>query len=168
MRKLIYSALVLFMFTYGTAAAQTTYKTAIEYNDYIVGEQDKVGDLIAKFNTYISDDDYATARTLLAVDMKKQAQSTLKNVKNMPGWKGDVALRDAAVALFQFYLDCIQNEYVEMLNIVSKDAAAINQADYDRLDVILKNIVDKENGLDAAFEAAQTNFASKNGFTLTE
>lgn len=167
MRKAIYSAILLFVLSYSTANAQTTFTTGIQYNDFIVAEQLKIGDLIAKFNDFIGAGSFSEAKSLLSGEMKAQARLSIGKIKKMPAYNGDVKLRDTAIALFTFYMNCFDKQYPEMLEIVAK-GESMTTADSDRLDVILQDIIKTENGLDEAFANAQKAFAEKNGFTLSE
>ena len=166
MKKAIYSAILLLVLSFSTATAQTTFKSGIEYNDFIVAEQSKIGVLIGKFNGFIELSSYNEARTLLTGDMVSETRLAIRNIKRMPAYNGDSKLRDAAIGLFNFYLGCFENEYLKMLNILAK--SDISPADADEMNKILKIVTDNEKVVDDAFQSAQADFAAKNGFTLTK
>ncbi len=166
MKKAIYSAILLFVLSYSTATAQTTFKTGIEYNDFIVAEQVQIGQLITKFNDLVGANNFSEARTMLSGEMLTQTRIIISKIKRMPAYNGDTQLRDAAAALFGFYLGCFENEYSELLSILAK--SDFTTADEENMNQILQTVADNEKKYDEAFSKAQTAFAEKNGFTLSE
>ena len=165
MRKI--SLLLLTCFTaFVLNAQQTSFKDAVEYNDYIVGKQTDIAVLINGLMDIINDTlstaEQAHAKRTSAI---MKMNTIIEDVKAMPDWKGNTELRDASVELFKFYRTCFQNEYKEMIDIVYKTDATDD--DYARLDTLLAQVSEKEKPMDDKFAAAQAAFAKANGFTLT-
>jgi hypothetical protein len=143
------------------------FKDAVEYNDYIVNLQNNIGREIISFNEKMAEE--TTTRESLEPGYQQMLAVTrdaVEKVAAMPGWDGSTELRDASLALFSFYLSIFEQEYVEMLDIVYSDAAT--EADYARLDEIMKDISERESALDKRFGEAQSAFAKKYNFILEE
>lgn len=163
--------LLLFLFVSGISlnaqtSSQYNFKTAVEYNDYIVNKQTEIGVMINDLMTIVNDtnslvDQAHISRRAAIVKMN----SIINDVRNMPDWKGNTQLRDVSVSLFSFYRSCFENEYKSMIDIVYKTDATDD--DFKELDRLLLVVTEKEKPLDDAFAKAQSDFASANGFTLT-
>lgn len=159
-------AIVLFMVLglYATGFAQTSFSSAIEYNDYIIKQQLDIGDMLTKYNGTFeagtSADRHKALDNLIA-----QADVSYNNIKAIGGYAGNDSFRKAALDLFSFYKRAFSGDYAQMLVIIDK--ADITQADLDELDKIVKKVSNEENGLDTKFLAEQEAFAKTHGITLT-
>lgn len=160
---------VLFLLLLAAAVsvqAQTTFKDAVEYNDYIVVKQQRIGALLNEYISMAADSaptlPKLEAKRISAVDEVKKLTSDLKK---MPAWKGNIAFRDASVTLFVFYQSTLDNEFKEIGEILLK--TEITEADYKRIEELQKSISTREGPLDDVFLDAQKKFAAANNFTIT-
>jgi hypothetical protein len=151
-------AVVLIMVNCGSSAA-------INYNDQIVDFQgkiiEKMLDLSGTFEK--SNPDVMDAK-LKALQL--QIDESLAGLKQMKDFKGNIRLRDAAIALFEFYQSIASTEYPEIINILGLGAANITQSDQDRLLEIQKDITERESEFDKELQAAQKEFALVYGIDI--
>ena len=85
-----------------------TYKTAVEYNDYIVARQTTLMKNIMKFIS-VAENDLDSAENMLD-GYVKETGIMVTDIKGMPAFKGDSSLRDAAVNIFGFYKMIFDND----------------------------------------------------------
>lgn len=147
------------------AACNNTNKvSAVEYNDQIIEEQSKILRLMIDMAGSFDSDPAMTDK--LRQDIAKQCDNSIKLVSDMPPFSSDTKFKDTAIELFKFYKDISENEYVEMLAILSKEE--ILEQDLTRLDEIEANIAEREAVFDDAFQKAQKVFAKANNMDLYE
>lgn len=138
--------------------------TPIEYNDTIIGEQTKISKVMIEMaNNFSSDLGKSEA---LRQDLVKQCEASIKVVKELPEYKGNVKFRDAGAALFGFYKEISDKEYKEMIDILKKEQ--IEVADIERLTTLEKEISARETPLDDTFQSAQQEFAKEHNLSLKE
>lgn len=163
--KTVSLLLLLFGFQLVTAAQTPSFKTAVEYNDYIIALQNKVGASIAEFNKAVDSGSlsYANATREKIV---KAADEALIKLKKLPAYKGNSSFREATIPLFAFYKGCAENEYKELVNLVL-GGKPIDDAVMTRINELIAQVTEKENKLDQQFAAEQKKFARDNNFTLS-
>jgi hypothetical protein len=142
-----------------------TYKTAVQYNDYIVSRQSKMMQNILDF-AKAADANLDSAEKMLAGYVKVTADN-VEEIKGMPAYKGDTSLRDAAARSFAFYKNVFQNDYSRILEIRKKGADMTNE-DVEEMQRVVEKITREEEGFDKTFHNAQKNFADKNHMKLME
>jgi hypothetical protein len=165
--KQVATLLVFLCLVLGVQAQAPTFKSGVDYNDYIVGLQTKIGLAIVEFNGVMGGED-VTRESIepyyqAMLTAAKEAQS---KTKALGAYKGNTELRDSAVDLFTFYVNCFTEEYKEMIDLVI--GAEITEATLERVNEILVSVTAEEGGLDQAFQTAQSNFAKQFGFSLEE
>ena len=142
-----------------------SYKSAVQYNDYIVGRQSKLMQNVLNF-TKAAAINLDSAEIMLG-KFAGETAITIEEIKGMPAYKGDSSLRDAAVRSFSFYKDVFENDYSRIITI-RKKGVDMTSEDIEEM----KNIVDKitrdEKVFDKSFHNAQKNFADKNHMKLKE
>ena len=142
-----------------------SYKSAVQYNDYIVGRQAKLREHILDFIKAAANN-LDSAEKMLAKYTGETA-TTVEEIKGMPAYKGDSSLRDAAVRSFSFYKDVFQNDYTRIIYIKKKGIEMTNE-DMTEMKSIVDKITREEEGFDKSFHNAQKNFAEKNHMKLSE
>ena len=146
------------------AQSPSALSTAAEqYNDRMVAEQDSVIAYIQAFTSTFTSGDRALmdARRVSLVD---RVQRSLTVLEGMDAFEGDTTLRDEAIAVFSFYLSVFQNEYADIISLISR--AEIGAGENARLRFILQAIDSRERELDDAWLAAQEAFADEWNFDL--
>ncbi|MCG3165316.1 MAG: hypothetical protein POELPBGB_01078 [Bacteroidia bacterium] len=140
--------------------AASAQKSAIEFNDIIVGEQNKIGQRIIDFNYAVETDTDTDLPLKLTLEQIKASLAEVEKIS----WQDGAALKNSAIALFNFYQSIVSNEYVEMVKIIDKPE--LSQGDITRINELLASITEREAKLDAEFATQQEAFAKLNGFTL--
>lgn len=169
--KLLTILSLLFVGITCSQAQQTNFKTAIDFNDYIVGLQDSIGYGIVAFNKIIENN------TLSKSEMTTQALAQLEKIKKttrtstaalgkVTPYKGGDALKKAALDLFNFYYKTMDVEYKQMVMLLAADA--YTDAIIKELTEIQERIVNNEKGFDFEFGEAQKKFATLYHFSLDE
>lgn len=144
---------------------EARYRTAVSYNDAIVGQQTKILKQIFQF-VEVSDSSLDAADHLLDT-YGKELEGIIGDVKSMPPFKGDSSLRDAAVSSFGFYRKIMGNEYKEIVRL-RKEGANETEEGVEKLRAIVQHITDEEAGYDKNFRQAQQAFAKRYNITLTD
>jgi len=158
----------LFLLSISTYAQAKVFANAVEYNDYIVSEQNKIGEAIQVFTGSWTDNTFTgqPEKHKESVENKRmglvrQCAESIKNVTALQAFKGNTELRNATAELFKFYLACAEKEYKRLAELLffKGDAEA-------ELESMLNSITAKEDALDKVFQKAQSEFAKSNGFVL--
>ena len=157
MQKLI---LLFVAFLTINATFGKTDNAAIDYNDRIVTEQNKIGNQILAFTEEPS--------VASLAGLQKQANASLAVLNEMKPFEKNSELLNAAKALFQFYIDVTNNEYAKVLALLNESSKYSQEELVERINIYVASISQKEKEFDTAFSIAQNNFAKKYGFTLTE
>ena len=142
-----------------------TYKSAAQYNDYIVSRQSKLLQHVLDF-TKAADKNLDSAGEMLD-QFANEIAATIEEIKGMPAYKGDTSMRDAAVRSFVFYKNVFQNDYTRIINI-RKKAKKIDNDDIKEIENIVDKITRDEEAVDKSFHNMQKNFADKNNMKLME
>jgi hypothetical protein len=142
-----------------------TYKSAVQYNDYIVGRQSKLMQNILDFSK-AAEINLDSAEKMLD-KYAAEIASTIEEIKGMPAYKGDTSLREAAARTFGFYKNVFQNDYTRIIYIKKKGIEMTNE-DMAEMKSIVNKITREEEGVDKSFHNAQRNFADKNHMKLME
>ena len=141
------------------------YKSATEYNDYIVAYQttimNQVVDFVAASKVDLDSASRMLDRFVVEID------TMVNNIKAMPPYKGDSSLRDAAINSFQFYRRIFGNEYKQLLKIRQSGQAETPEG-IDEMTGIVEKITKDEEKFDKEFHNAQGDFAKKHNMRLTE
>ncbi len=146
-------------------AKGVAYKTALEYNEYIIHLQMDMKKDITEYtdaaNVSIDEADKSLDKIINDASIK------LKEIEGMPAFNGDTAFRNAAIALFSFYKTSFSNDFKEMHQLQRKVAAGTATDDVqEKLDKFEDVVSEKEAPLDAKFQETQAKFAKENNLTL--
>lgn len=156
---------LLFLVAFATNA-QKSFKTAIEYNDFIVDQQTEIGMKILDFNKVVSTTINYDTLMMALKEIDRTIDKSIKNLKGLTPFEKETEMKTAALNLFQFYKRIMGNEYKEMIKILSK--GTYTDEDNTRMAEILDKVVKDENAFDETYQNAQKKFASKYGFSLQE
>ena len=142
------------------------YKSAIEYNDYIANRQTSLVKKVLELTKVMSVNlDSAEVKLKQAVP---EAAEMIVEIKGMPPYKGDSALRNAAINSFTFYKNIFENDYLQVINIYKKGEENLTSEDVAEVNRIVNKISQEEAMLDKSFQQAQKNYAEKNKIKLIE
>lgn len=139
-----------------------TYKSPVQYNDYIISRQTTLIEKIMKFSTTAQTDLDAADKLLdgYALD----ASAMIKDIKGMPAYKKDTDFRDAAIGSFTFYRKLFDGFYKDIIRIRKEDAADADE----QIDIVLEKLTAEEAVVDKTFHNAQEKFAKKNNMRLKD
>ncbi len=136
--------------------AATAQKTAVEYNDLIVDEQNKIGQRIIDFNYAVESGEEIDLPLKLILE---QIDVSIDVIEKVKPWEDGAALKGSALSLFKFYKSIVSKEYTEMVSILKKEN--IDETDVKRIDVLLASVSEREEKLDADFSYHQEAFAKR-------
>jgi hypothetical protein len=142
-----------------------SYKSAVQYNDYIVSRQTTLMQHVLDF-AKAAETNLDSAERMLTKYTDETAK-TVEEIKGMPAYKGDTSFREAAARSFNFYKDVFQNDYTRIIHIRKKGDKMTNE-DIEEMKKIVEKITRVEEGVDKSFHNAQKNFADKNNIKLME
>ncbi|MEO6219149.1 MAG: hypothetical protein ABIO81_01890 [Ginsengibacter sp.] len=142
-----------------------TYKTAVQYNDYIVSRQTILMKNIVAFGE-MAQNNMDSAGYMLAAYVK-ETMSYINEIKGMPPYKGDSSLRHAAVNTFTFYKKVFENDYRQIIEI-NKSGEGATEKGSAKLNNIVADLTEEEGQLDKSFHNAQKFFAEINNMKLVE
>ena len=166
MRYLLFSAVLISGFAACNQSVKgkngVSYKSAVQYNDYIVGRQTILMKNIIAFGE-MAQPKPDSAKKMLDV-YAKETINFIKEIKGMPPYKGDSSLRDAAINSFTFYKRVFEDDYKQILQINE------NMTEEGSVEVkkIVEDLGKEEEKFDKAFHNAQKDFADKNNMKLME
>ncbi len=114
MKKLILFISATLLFSCGVIQQNK----AVDYNNSLIEEQEKVADFINEFIEMVT-----TADTLSHTIIKEKRQKVLgridksiENVKEIGGFKNSNEFQNSILNVFQAYRNGVENEYTEMAN----------------------------------------------------
>jgi hypothetical protein len=143
-----------------------SYDSAVEYNDYIVERQERLVQNIISLRS-LTKEELIAADTLL-LRYTRQADSIIEEVRGMPAYRKDTALRNAAINSFGFYKKIFEKEYPPILRLRQKDSEQLTTEEIEEANAILERIAKEERELDAEFQNAQREYAMKNNMRITD
>ena len=132
---------------------------AIDYNDKIIIEQNKIGTSIKAFSQNPND--------FTLDNIHQQVKKSLVILDEMQPFNGNKKFLKSAKNLFKFYLSITQNEYKEMLDLIINKNNESSEVVNNKITILGDKISKKEDPLDDKFQTAQIAFAKENNFTLT-
>ena len=142
-----------------------TYKSPVQYNDYIVGRQTTLMKNIVDFSK-ASEVNLDSAEKMLD-SYVNETTNMIYEIKGMPPYKGDSSLRDAAVRTFSFYKKVFEDDYKQIIRL-NIDGESNTEEGTEKMKRIVEDISKEEEKLDKAFHNAQSEFANKNNMKLME
>lgn len=157
--------IVIFLFTPLFSFGQTEFKTAIEYNDFIISQQNLVGGAINDLMVNILEDSasvwiHYNAGLIIA-------NNCFLAIKSLPVFEDNTYFKDASTELFQFYLDVFSNEFKEITTYYTDPDISFEKLDSE-LTRISNLITLKEDMHDTNFANAQAKFAEEYHFNLLD
>lgn len=139
-----------------TVSAQVTFKNAVDYNDYIINEQNKIGVAINGFMKACGKGKLKDMDTRHA-DVIKQIDASIVAINAMPAYKGNVGFKNAASELFEVYKSIAQREYRDIIALMNEGIeVGDNRA---RFNNVLYKIDEKSKPFSDKFLTEQVKFA---------
>lgn len=160
------SVLLLMLIVGFTALQAQSLKITdpVKYNDYIVGEQNRIGTelikLIDMFSALPEDEAVAFDQLQVIITTAKSAQDNLKNLKVIPN---EFGLKQAASELFAFYAVTMDTDYRKVIDQLYAD-----EPDMTFMQEVLVKIQTAEGVVDQNFQERQEKFAQFHNIQLEE
>ena len=142
-----------------------TYKSAIQYNDFIVSRQTKLMQNVRNF-AKAAEINLDSAEKMLLI-YAGETSNMIEEIKGMPPYKGDSILREAAVRSLSFYQKVFQTDYARIIHLHKKGDKITNEDDAEMKDIDSR-IKKEEEGLQKSLQNAQKFFSDKNNMKLIE
>jgi len=136
---------------------QITKLTPVEYNDSIIGFQEKVIKKVLDFSQNIQMLD-TVQRDAKLNDIIFEIDNSLSILNQLPSFYGNTKLKDAAITWMNFYRSVFDNEYREIIKISKKPEAEIIENDIIRMNDLSKSVADRELQVHKDFETVQKEF----------
>lgn len=158
---------LLFLFLLGIAifAQSQNFTDAISYNDFIVGQQTKVGSEIIKFNDLMGSENPSKEIIKTALDtLVIVAEQALQTVNQAGPFEDNIRFYNASTELFGYYVKSMSTFYYQLLDLffVTEYTDEIS----NQIETIVNAIVEQEAMFDQEFAEAQQEFAAKYKITL--
>ncbi|MGB3004867.1 MAG: hypothetical protein WBC06_00040 [Chitinophagaceae bacterium] len=141
------------------------YKSAVQYNDYIVNRQTLLMKNVVAFGEIVQKD--LDSAGIMLTSFEEQTDKMISELKGMPSYKKDSSFRDAAIRSFIFYKQVFSNDYKRILEI-GKEGTGGTEESGAEIDSIVEKITREEEDFDKAFHNAQKDFADKNKMKLID
>ncbi|OGU16644.1 MAG: hypothetical protein A2X61_01145 [Ignavibacteria bacterium GWB2_35_12] len=137
----------------------TIEKTPLEYNEYIIGEHNKIMVKMLDFSKAFNAGDGRRMEHTLNL-LQKQIESSIAMMSKLEPYKGDDTYKEAAMELFEFYDSISGDEFEEMIEIQQKKGSQTIE-DNKRMNELNRVIAEREAILDKNLSQAQRAFAEK-------
>ena len=138
---------------------------AIEYNDRIIGLQTRIVKGMIDFSKSFESADGAQMEKKHA-ELVATIEGVLKEAKTIGPFEDSTQFKDVAIEMFGFYDSIAKKEYLEIVNILKKEAPA--EEDLARINEIVNSISSRENMLDKKFQGIQQAFSGKHNIMLVD
>jgi hypothetical protein len=141
MQKKILTAFAIFLGGFlwtNSVFAQVEFKTesAAEYSNYIVTEQEKVGQEFIEFSNVLLSSNDVKVNEAKRLEVIKAIELSLRRLRNMAPFKDGAQLRNESVAVFEAYRDLHINDYAKIAVLVSNKESSLQALeDYFQMQV---------------------------------
>lgn len=161
MKTILSLCLLLLLVAPASLAQQKKFSNAVQYNDYIVQQQQNILTVMNAFNETVGKGE-KPAIDAARLRVVAESRTAAKNVRQMAPFKGQTTFRDAAVSLFDFYVKVTSTTYVEMIDLMFSE----REDRADKINALVANITEDEKKYDEKFLSSQQAFAKAHDFRL--
>ncbi|TAL70439.1 MAG: hypothetical protein EPN82_02175 [Bacteroidetes bacterium] len=131
--------------------------TPTEYNDSIVGFQERVVKKVLDFSNNFQMLDTIQRQAKLN-DVILEIDNSLAILKQLPPFYGNSKLKEISIKWLNFYRSAFDIEYREVLNIAKKPEGELTENDLIRMNDLTKKVADSELVVYKEFETIQQEF----------
>lgn len=142
-----------------------TYKSPVEYNDYIISRQSQVMKNMVRLTELDATDVDSADRMLDKYVLETGKMIT--EIRGMPDYNGDTSLRNVAAELFVFYKTVFDKDYRDIIHLRSDQEGTSGDTE-TAISEILKRLSAEEDRYDSRLQRVQENFAKRNNMKLVE
>jgi hypothetical protein len=148
----------------GLHAQSLKISDPVKYNDYIVEQQNNIGDellkLIAMFDALPEDQSIPTDQLNVIISTAKTSIANLNNLKPIAN---EFGMKQSAIDLFNFYKGTMDTDYRTVLDQLYAETPEVAL-----LQEILVKIQGEEAAVDQKFQEAQEKFSQHHNIQLEE
>lgn len=162
MKSLVVAVLLLILAYNSNAQDGFVAKTAIEYNDFFVNNQNEIYNALQIFNDDVAVNLDSARFDLLVVSL--MVSMGLDDIEKVQVYEGGQELKNSYYALFKYYDLVVNNHFVELLDLLQQES--LSDTDNERLGQLIDEVTELEKPLDERAKAAQIAFAALHGFKL--
>lgn len=159
----------LFLFVF-CGFLMTTYaqnfENPVEYNDYIIGECNKIYEKNSNYISYaVHSDNVNKVATQLRIAIK-QIEKSINKVEKMPAFKGDVKFRNDALTVLKLELQIFAIDHTAAVKLkeTSEESYTAMEKYFKAEELANKKLYDAYKRLDKA----QEDFAKKNNIKISQ
>lgn len=139
----------------------------IQYNDFIVDEQEKIAVLLFALQDEMAVEELSTEKLWsIHTDLTNQIEESKNTMMALADYDGNTEFRDAAIGLYAFYGRMVENAYRKIMEIIVRHE--YTEEDLLRMEEIIAQITEEEATYDTRYQNAQTEFAARYGIELLE
>jgi hypothetical protein len=148
------------------AQVEFTTDSPVEYNNYIVAEQEKVGQQFIEFSNMLLSNTDVKANEAKRLEVVKHIELSLRRLRNMAAFKDGSQLKNEAIAVFEAYRDLHVNDYAKIAVLVSNKESSLEAlGDYFQMQVKAERKM-MENAV--RLRESQAKFAKAHKLTLLQ
>jgi hypothetical protein len=150
---------ILTFVSYQAAAQKYSFDNPADYNNHIAGEQNLVLEKSINYSIQSAHSDDANANNAMRLEVIRQIDRSIGELKNTATYKNDAGLRDESVEVLTLYKEAFSTEFQEV-NALKKSS----QDSFEAMEKYFRAQDRAENKLNHAskkFAKAQFDFASK-------
>jgi len=161
----LYFALVFISCGESANSGSYRFHSPVEYHDFIVDQQNVIIRQMLKLNELYDSGSEKAIRERFD-SLQAASKVCLTNIHNLSAYEEDSALKQDALALFQFYDAVFSKEYKRMLQIFLKGEDA-SEKDVAELNAIVEFVGQQEKDLQEKLVQSQTRFATEHQFEFS-
>lgn len=159
--------ILLLVLSAGKLFAATTFNTAIEYNNFLVGEVDKVTAAFKNVDFALTNEAGTQQDVWDAYNqLKNQCASSVKTVSEAEMFGDATYFKTSCIDLLTMYQNFVNDHMAGILTLIMSESPS--QTDLQNANNILDSFETDEKLYDSVFDLCQTVYASEYGFELAD
>ncbi|HNV96570.1 MAG TPA: hypothetical protein PKG63_08855 [Bacteroidales bacterium] len=163
--KTILSLIIISILFFGACTNQS--EKAINYNDQIINQQQKIVQLFNKLDSSFTDTVNQSFKTIYQ-ELMQEVEHQLKSIDSFPDFDGNNQFKQEYKTLLTVYQDVVKNDYSKMIDLYTLPDSLYTQNVKDDFLQTNKIANDKLQEALNRFIEVQKQFASKYKFNLQD
>lgn len=161
---------VLFLLAIGVShslfAQQPKISTAVDYLSFIGNQYSEISNDMMAYTSAAAHRKNARKVEKKRLELIQTMKTAIQNMSRLPGYKGDVALRDSVLNYFRISLTVLNEDYEKIVNLEE-----VAEQSYDQMEAYMlmkEKASEKEQGAAEKASREYKAFAAKNNIRLIE
>lgn len=142
-------------------------KKAVEYYKLVINEQNQIRQIYEKFIYSFSNDNLERTEELRHQAIK-QVDKSIEKMYEMSDYRGSNELKVAAIELFQFYKNSLEQEYPPIINLLKQSKGELTKEELKQTNSKLEKMQERYVAVNEVFLQAQKKFAEENNFEFSQ